>query len=128
MSTTQEIEIRTFTRSGYLAKTLYAYIAAVVFFAGFFKIADLDFWWHLQTGKILWQTKTFQRSEIYSLTAAGRPYVDHEWLFQLIQFALYHNAGAAGVIIFKCLLFVATYLLIAHFLSRHQASFLTVAL
>jgi len=128
MSTTQEIETQTFTRSGFLNKALYIYVAAIVFFAGFFKIADLDFWWHLQTGKILWQTKTFQRTEIYSFTSAGRPYVDHEWLFQLIQFALYQNAGAAGVIIFKCLLFVATYLLIAHFLSRQQTSVLTIAL
>ena len=59
MSTTQEIEMQTFTRSGYLNKALYIYVAAIVFYAGFFKIADLDFWWHLQTGKSSGKRKRF---------------------------------------------------------------------
>ena len=124
-STTQETATSAFTHSGSRAKFLFfCSLAAVVLFAGFFKIADLDFWWHLKTGQIIWQQKAFQDKEIYSFTAAGRPYVDHEWLFQVIQYALYSNGGALAVILFKCALLSAAYLLVARHLIRLGSGYL----
>jgi hypothetical protein len=88
----------------------------------FFKIADLDFWWHLKTGQIIWEQKQFQHTEIYSFTAPGRPYVDHEWLFQVVQYLLYAAGGPFGVILFKSLLLITIYLLITRFLLKKGVS------
>ena len=108
------------TLSGSLTKWVYPLITLTVFAVSFFKIADLDFWWHLKTGQIIWQQKEFQFSEIYSFTAPGRPYVDHEWLFQVIQYFLFSIGGPTGVIVFKCAILATIYLLIARFLLQKQ--------
>jgi len=76
-------------------------IAAAVLAAGITKIADLDFWWQLKTGQIIAQTHEIPRTEIYSYTEFGRPYIDHEWLFQLSQWAVYAPFGPAGVALLK---------------------------
>ncbi len=110
------------TLSGSRLKVLYAVIAVAVFLSAFFKIADLDFWWHLKTGQIIVQEKEFQHTEIYSYTAPGRPYIDHEWLFQVIQYLCYSVAGPLGVILLKCSILIVIYLLITRFLLQQQVS------
>ncbi len=90
-----------------------AVIAAAVLGAGLTKIADLDFWWQLKNGQLIAGTHEIPRTEIYSYTEFGRPYVDHEWGFQLSQWAAYAPFGPAGVALLKCLLFGATLILIA---------------
>lgn len=98
--------------SGSRNKLLPIAVAAAVFLSAFFKIADLDFWWHLKTGQILWQQKAFQYKEIYSFTAYGREYIDHEWLFQVIAYFFFSIGGPAGIILMKCGVLMLTYLLI----------------
>jgi hypothetical protein len=88
-------------------------ITAAVFAAGFCRIADLDFWWHLQTGKQIAASGDIPRQDIYSYTARGREYIDHEWLFQLSQYGLWSAFGAAGVAAAKCIVFSAVFALAA---------------
>src|SRR5262249_29809768 len=107
---------------GYRNKIVLLVIAVLVLASSFFRIADLDFWWHLKTGQVIWQQKAFQYHEIYSFTANGREYIDHEWLFQVIQYFLYSNWGAAGVIAFKCLLLITIYSLTSSYLFSQKAS------
>lgn len=101
---------------------LFAFVILLVAAGSVFKIADLDFWWHLKTGQIIVQQKAFQHSEIYSFTAAGREYVDHEWLFQVIAYLAYAAAGTAGVIFLKTGLLVLIYLLAVHHLLQKGCS------
>ncbi len=110
------------THSGSRSSLLYAATGIAAFFSAFFKIADLDFWWHLKTGQIILEQRAFQHTEIYSFTAAGREYIDHEWLFQVIQYLIFKASGPAGIILFKCFLIVGIYLLLARFLLRNQSS------
>jgi len=98
-------------------------VGTAVLVSAFFKIADLDFWWHLKTGQVILEQRAFQHAEIYSFTAAGREYIDHEWLFQVIQYLLFSAAGPAGIILFKCFLLVGIYLLLTRFLIRNAISF-----
>jgi hypothetical protein len=99
-------------------KWIYLFVCVVILIVSFFKIADLDFWWHLKTGQIIWEQKEFQHTEIYSFTAPGRPYIDHEWLFQVIQYLLYAAGGALAVILFKCAILILIYLLVIRFLLQ----------
>lgn len=97
---------------------LAAVIVAAVCAACLTRIADLDFWWHLQTGRVITLMKAVPHTDIFSFTAAGHEYVDHEWLFQVLQFATYNIYGAAGVAILKTLVIATTLLLIAFYLVR----------
>ena len=88
-------------------------ITAAVFAAGFSRIADLDFWWHLQTGKVIVSAHEIPRQDIYSFTARGHEYIDHEWLFQILIFIIYSHFGPAGIAIAKCLVISAIFVIAA---------------
>ncbi|HET7705107.1 MAG TPA: hypothetical protein VFM36_03410 [Thermoanaerobaculia bacterium] len=97
---------------------LYASIVAAAIAIGFCRIADLDFWWHLATGKHIAATGSIPRRDIFSYTAAGRPYVDHEWLFQLGQHAVFSTFGAAGVMFLKIAIIALTFSIIGAYCAR----------
>src|SRR4029453_14827811 len=93
-------------------------ILSAVVISSFFKIADLDFWWHLKTGEIILQQKAFPHQDIYSFTAFGREYIDHEWLFQVLQSLVYDSLGSLGIILFKILILVSIYWISTRFLIK----------
>src|SRR5262245_13123754 len=102
--------------------SIYVIVIFVIFAASLFKIADLDFWWHLKTGQVTLEQKQFQRTEIYSFTAAGREYIDHEWLFQVVMFWFYSKFGSAGAIVLKCAILSLIYVLTTRYLLQQNAS------
>ncbi len=53
------------------------------------EIADPDFWWHLRTGQSIVETLTIPHADIFSFTNAGRPWVTHEWLSEVLMYTLY---------------------------------------
>lgn len=116
-------------QSSFQKLSLYAVVILVVLSASFFKIADLDFWWHLKTGQIILHQKEFQRTEIYSFTANGREYIDHEWLFQTVMYFFYSLFGPAGAIFLKCAVFVLIYALTTrHLLQQNGSTYLILAI
>ena len=101
--------------------TLDVAVVAAAFVAAFSRIADLDFWWHLQTGQVIASTGRIPRVDIFSFTAAGAEYIDHEWLFQLLQWWTYSALGPAGIAVLKCLVIGVTFALVARYCARDGA-------
>ncbi|MCJ7620995.1 MAG: hypothetical protein MUP64_12330, partial [Anaerolineae bacterium] len=62
-------------------------------------IVDPDFWWHLRTGQYIWETGTIPRQDIFSYTLHGQPWITHEWLSEVILYAIYAIFGQAGLIL-----------------------------
>ncbi len=67
-------------------------------------IRTLDLWWHLKTGEWIIQNRAIPHQDVFSYTAAGKPWISHEWLFGLIAFGTYRLGGEAGIILGKALL------------------------
>jgi hypothetical protein len=61
-------------------------------------VIDPDVWWHLRTGQLIVQTHAVFHTDPYSFTRLGQPWVDHEWLSQVLIFGLYRLAGWGGLI------------------------------
>lgn len=101
---------------------LLIFVLLLVGAASLFRVSDLDFWWHLKTGQIILEQKSFQHTEIYSFTANGREYVDHEWLFQVLSYLAFAAGGTAGVIFMKAAILALIYLLAAQHLLQKDAS------
>lgn len=93
-------------------------ILAAVLAGGVTKIADLDFWWHLKAGELIVKERAIPRTDVFSFTAAGREYIDHEWLFQVVQYAIYAAAGPMGIALMKCLIVALTLTLAAFYIVR----------
>lgn len=89
------------TPSHYLdvAAKLLAVSSAIYFFS--FVTADPDLWGHIKFGEDIWRAKGLVRVDPYSFTAYGQPWIDHEWLAELIFFATYRYLGDAGLLFGK---------------------------
>jgi hypothetical protein len=62
-------------------------------------VTDPDVWWHLRTGELIIQTHSVPRADPYSFTRFGQPWVNHEWLSDVMIFTLYRWVGWAGLIV-----------------------------
>jgi len=75
-------------------------------------MADPDVWWHLRTGQLILHDHALFHSDPYSFTRSGQPWVDHEWLSEVLMFVLYRVAGAGGLIVVFAAIIAATLLLV----------------
>ena len=56
-----------------------------------------DFWWHLRAGQEMWSRHTIALADDFSFTTRGSYWPNHEWLSEVVFFAIYRVAGLAGV-------------------------------
>lgn len=61
-------------------------------------VTDPDVWWHLRTGELILETHKVPHADPYSFTRFGQPWVDHEWLSQVVLYGTYRLAGWGGLI------------------------------
>jgi hypothetical protein len=82
-----------------LAAKLLAVSSAVYFFS--YVSADPDLWGHIKFGAELWKEKALPAMDPYSFTAYGHPWINHEWLTELIFYFTYRTLGDAGLLLGK---------------------------
>ncbi|HEV2014607.1 MAG TPA: hypothetical protein VGR77_12110 [Candidatus Dormibacteraeota bacterium] len=54
---------------------------------------DPDLWWHLANGRLILSSGSIPQVDVYSFSAAGQPWVMHEWLADLAMYLLYQHGG-----------------------------------
>jgi len=79
-------------------------VFVMIFAIGLFAMAarnvtDPDVWWHLRTGQLILQNHAVFHTDPYSFTKFGQPWVNHEWLSDVVTFIVYRIAGWAGLIV-----------------------------
>lgn len=86
--------------SGDIGRTLLVLVPLLflIFCQPFTTPTDPDYWWHVRTGQYIAETGTVPRVDIFSYTAAGRPWVTHEWGSELLFYAVSHLIGYAGLV------------------------------
>jgi hypothetical protein len=93
---------------------------------------DPDFYWHLKTGEYIVAHGALPQADIFSYTNAGRPWVLHEWLFQVFIHLLHVTGGDWAIKIFVALMLTACfglcYAICARLLGGDKAKALIVAL
>ncbi|HLF18578.1 MAG TPA: tetratricopeptide repeat protein [Candidatus Omnitrophota bacterium] len=70
----------------------------LVAFVANVEIKDLDLWLHLGVGKFIWENHFVPRVDILSCSIAGSPWINHEWLFQVIVYKIFEIGGAGGLL------------------------------
>ena len=75
-------------------------------------LSDPDYFWHLSAGQYIWENKALPSADIFSYTFAGKPWVLHEWLFEIILFGIYSLTGGLGVKLFTAAFATATVLVV----------------
>jgi hypothetical protein len=77
--------------------TIAATIALFTFFFCGQSIADPDIWWHLKDAQILVQQHHWVRVDQFSYTVAGTPWVNSEWLSELVFYGLWKLHGVTAL-------------------------------
>lgn len=63
------------------------------------QFTDPDFWWHLRTGELIVDTGSIPKTDPFSFTAAGSDWIAHEWLSDLLIYAVEDSVGYWGNVI-----------------------------
>lgn len=81
-----------------LSKLFQVYVVAYAFLFASKPLSDPDFWFHLKTGEYILRTGLIPRTDLFSFTHYGRPWIAHGWLSGAIFHALYSRLGFSGLI------------------------------
>lgn len=74
-------------------------LMSVVFVLAARPVSDPDFWWHLRAGKLIWETRAVPHADVFSATFAGREWVAHEWLSEVLMYLVHQSLGYAGLVV-----------------------------
>lgn len=94
------------------AKAFLILFLALVFFLCFNQINNADTFYHLKTGELISQTGQIPSHDVFSFTAAGAPWIAHEWLAELVFFGIQHAFGFWWLIAFVAALAALTFFLL----------------
>src|SRR5262249_5354956 len=83
-----------------LKRVMQVYVFEYAFFFTSRPLCDGDFWLHLKTGDLIFRNHSIPRTDPFSFSSFGKPWVAHEWLSDLIFYVLYSHFG------FNLLIFV----------------------
>jgi len=95
-----------------------ALFGLIVFVTGI-EIKDLDLWLHLAMGKFITLNHYVPSTDVLSCTLQGAPWINHEWLFQVIVYNIHTAFGPDGLIKMQTVVVTATMLLLL-FLAYHK--------
>lgn len=84
-------------------------VLGLAFALSYVQIDDLDIWWHMKCGELFLRDFHVPRTEFFSYTAAGRPWVDGYLPAQVLFFIFWRLAGPAGVCLLGAALVTAIY-------------------
>jgi hypothetical protein len=63
-------------------------------------IYDPDIWWHLRAGEWISLHHAFARTELFSTSLVGTPWVAYSWLFELLNFELFRRLGIPALLVY----------------------------
>ena len=91
--------------------------------------SDNDAWWHLKTGKILFDRDFhLPKNDVFAYTSESVPWHNHEWLSQVLFYCFFRfndssdQAGVRWVIFLKGLVLLSAYLLVFGLCLRETKS------
>src|SRR5262249_35461720 len=81
------------------------------------EMKDPDTYWHVMTERWIIAHGDVPRVDVFSHTAAGTPWIDGEWLSQVVMAVTYDHAGWLGLHALLIACVVATYAIICALMS-----------
>ena len=79
------------------------FLLALTFLLGAFPLKDTDFYWHFRTGDLIRQTGHVPRTDLFTFTREGVPWIDLHWIFQIAISWVYQHGGVVALNLAKCI-------------------------
>jgi hypothetical protein len=94
-------------------KNLKLWFCAAVLMLAVFQFSentvDLDLWGHLVFGQQMLHSGAIPKTDIYSWTAYGQPWINHEWIAEIILALFYTAWGGSGILLLKIVVGLAAF-------------------
>lgn len=87
-----------------------AWAKALALFVLALPLYNPDLFWHLSAGRWMCQNGSVPRADPFSFTAGGQPWLDFEWLSQLLFYGVHSLGGLWGLRFLKAVLLGACFL------------------
>lgn len=91
------------------------------------RILSFDMWWHLKTGQYILQNFKIPQTDLYSYVSEGKPWMDMQWLFQVMLAFVYQYFGVNGLCLLNALLALSFFLIIFKTVSGRGEHLFAVA-
>ncbi len=92
------------------------------------RLGTIDLAYHVRLGDLMWSTHALPRVDSFTFTAAGRAWIDQQWLAQLVLAAVHRASGWGGLIVLRTALIGATFSFVYAACRRSGARHRTSAL
>lgn len=76
---------------------------------------------HIKLGEIIWQTKSIPSTNLFSFTEPDHSFINHHWLSEVVFYFSYSLVGLKGMIIFKTIIILASFLILYRVLQKIAA-------
>jgi len=98
-------------------------LVTVVFIMTRRSIADPDIWWHLRNAEYLFKFGQLPRSDLYSFTVSGHPWMNHEWLAEIPYYLVWQAWGLTGIRTLVFLLVEGIFLSLLYLCYKESGNF-----
>ena len=112
-------------------------IAAIVVVFGWFLlkpviwhlVSENDVWWHIRTGEWIMQHHQLPRTDPFSSTGAGKPWVAYSWPFEIAVYEIVKQWDLLGIVAISVFLWAGMTLAFLYVIRKFKAPFwISVAL
>lgn len=86
-------------------------------------MGDPDIWWHLRNAEYLIKNHQLPRSDMYSFTVAGHPWMNHEWLAEVPFYLVWRAGGLVGIKAISIALVEVIFLLLLYLTYKESGNF-----
>ncbi len=93
----------------YITRVFEVYVLVYAFLFASKPLSDPDFWFHLKTGEYILHTGLIPRTEFFSFTNHGTPWIAHGWLSGVIFYLVYSRLGVYALIFLFAVLTTAAF-------------------
>ncbi len=70
---------------------------------GIFEIANTSVGWHVASGRWILEHQSFVHADPFSFTSEQAPWIDHEWLFQVVAAVAHQMGGGPALVLLRAL-------------------------
>ncbi len=108
--------------AGWLMSALPWFGLLVVALFAIRRLDDFDTWWHLASGRWIFQHHAIPSTDVLSFTVPQNEWINLQWLYDLLLYAFWNVGGASGLVLISTACFVGTFALLLRHLGRHVGS------
>jgi tetratricopeptide (TPR) repeat protein len=105
-------------------------ISLIAFIVSVYPVFNFDIFWHMANGRAMVEQGRLISEDIFSYTAMGNRFVNHETISQALFYLVHANWGTTGLIIFKAIIISLTASILYRTLrvcqSGHMSAFLII--